>query len=139
IESGYTCPPEGGECSKLDPCKTLSPPASCFPTPGSSPYCGDGLKNNSWEACDDGNAVPGDGCNGACAVEPNWDCSTGTCVFTIVCGDNKVGAGEVCDDGDTLDGNGCQSDCLSLTPGYSCPPTGGPCSVVDPCDSPAPP
>src|ERR1700690_1923919 len=37
--------------------------------------CGDGINNQGGiEQCDDGNTVPGDGCNGACKVEPNWDC-----------------------------------------------------------------
>jgi len=37
--------------------------------------CGDGINNqNGIEECDDGNVLPGDGCNGACRVEKNWTC-----------------------------------------------------------------
>ncbi len=37
--------------------------------------CGDGINNqNGIEQCDDGNVLPGDGCNGVCQVEPNWNC-----------------------------------------------------------------
>ena len=41
------------------------------PDYGSRPRCGDGLVRVG-EACDDGNMVPGDGCDMACAVEPNF-------------------------------------------------------------------
>jgi cysteine-rich repeat protein len=38
------------------------------------PGCGDGINNQGGiEACDDGNTVAGDGCNGVCKVEPNWN------------------------------------------------------------------
>jgi len=81
-------------------CKAQSPPG-----------CGDGI-NQSPEECDDGNGVPGDGCNGVCKVEPNWNCpKEGPCVKKIVCGDGLIGAGEVCDDGNTTDGDGCDSTC----------------------------
>lgn len=139
IEPDYVCPPEGGACSKRDPCRSKNPPASCFPPPGSHPYCGDGLLNLSWEQCDDGNTLPGDGCSGGCQVEQNWDCSSGTCVSTIVCGDGVVSGGEVCDDGNQVGGDGCESDCLSMTAGYACPAGGGSCVVVDPCTLPRPP
>src|SRR5262245_52260514 len=37
------------------------------------PGCGDGINNQGGiEQCDDGNTVAGDGCNGACHIEPNW-------------------------------------------------------------------
>ena len=139
IEPGYDCPFSGGECEVHDPCTDPNPPLSCQPPPGSNPYCGDGVVNNVWEACDDGNTRPGDGCSGTCKVEPNWSCSSGTCVPTIVCGDGEVEGGEVCDDGNTGDGDGCSSDCFSITPGYECPSTGGACAEIDPCTRPNPP
>ena len=45
------------------------------------PGCGDGINNQGGiEDCDDGNTVAGDGCNGICHVEPNWNCpSAGAC------------------------------------------------------------
>src|SRR6266540_2380497 len=37
--------------------------------------CGDGVNNqNGIEECDDGNVLPGDGCNGICRIEKNWSC-----------------------------------------------------------------
>jgi uncharacterized protein (TIGR03382 family) len=35
--------------------------------------CGDGVVDID-EACDDANTTPGDGCDGACQVEPGWEC-----------------------------------------------------------------
>jgi fibro-slime domain-containing protein len=140
IDSGYDCPPLGGPCSERDPCLVFDPPPECFPDPGDEPpFCGDGSKNNSWEECDDGDTLPGDGCNGACKVEPSWDCTSGTCVSTIVCGDGVVSGGEVCDDGDTSSTNGCSADCFSVIGDFVCPPEGGDCVAVDPCTRPNPP
>ena len=70
--------------------------------------CGDGINNQGGiEECDDGNVLPGDGCNGNCKVEPNWTCpKAGPCTRKIICGDSVIGAGEVCDDGNTKDGDG---------------------------------
>jgi fibro-slime domain-containing protein len=86
--------------------------------------CGDGMNNQGGiEECDDGNVLPGDGCNGACKVEKNWKCpSAGPCTRLIVCGDKQVGAGEVCDDGNTLDGDGCNSTCTVQDPAFTCIP-----------------
>jgi cysteine-rich repeat protein len=84
--------------------------------------CGDGKNNqNGIEQCDDGNVLPGDGCNGLCRVEPYWTCpSAGPCLRTVVCGDGAIGAGEVCDDGNTLDTDGCNSTCTIQDPAYLC-------------------
>jgi cysteine-rich repeat protein/predicted outer membrane repeat protein len=35
--------------------------------------CGDRTRQ-SFEGCDDGGTVPGDGCDASCQVEPGWDC-----------------------------------------------------------------
>ena len=44
--------------------------------------------------CDDGNIVPGDGCDASCAVETNWDWTLGDLstksVWSDLCGDGKV-------------------------------------------------
>jgi fibro-slime domain-containing protein len=84
--------------------------------------CGDGINNQGGiEECDDGNVLPGDGCNGNCKVEPNWTCpKAGPCTRKIVCGDSVIGAGEVCDDGNTKDGDGCNSTCTVQDPAFSC-------------------
>ena len=96
--------------------------------------CGDGINNqNGIEQCDDGNVLPGDGCNGACKVEPNWNCPpAGACTRKVICGDGTVGAGEVCDDGNTLDNDGCNSTCTVQDPRYKCIPS-QPCTLVSQC------
>ncbi len=84
--------------------------------------CGDGINNQGGiEECDDGNVLPGDGCNGNCKIEPNWDCpQQGPCTRKIICGDGTIGAGEVCDDGNTKDNDGCSADCTVQDPAYKC-------------------
>ena len=59
--------------------------------------CGNGVLEFA-ESCDDGNTVPGDGC------EPD-------CTSTPVCPNGVVEAGEDCDDGNTVPGDGCEPDC----------------------------
>jgi fibro-slime domain-containing protein len=49
---------------------------TCNPDCTSAPRCGDGQISNG-EACDDANALYGDGCDGTCAVETGYIC-TGT-------------------------------------------------------------
>jgi fibro-slime domain-containing protein len=90
--------------------------------------CGDGINNQGGiEACDDGNTLPGDGCNGICKVERNWDCPpAGKCTPQVICGDSKIGAGEVCDDANQTDGDGCNANCTVQDPAYTCTP-GQPC------------
>ena len=45
-----------------------------YVNPRGGALCGDAILNTG-EACDDGNAVGGDGCSAACTVEPGlWDC-----------------------------------------------------------------
>ena len=58
--------------------------------------CGDGIMG-AGEACDDGNATDGDGCDHDCSVS--------------ACGNGIVGGNEACDDGNTQDGDGCSSTC----------------------------
>jgi fibro-slime domain-containing protein len=102
VEPGYACEPP--------PAATTEPsPASCHPT-----TCGDDTVEGI-EACDDGNTVDGDGCSGACTLEP--ECGTGTC--TSSCGDGIVLAPEACDDGNVVAGDGCAPDC-AVELGFSC-------------------
>ena len=49
------------------------------------PGCGDGIVNQASEACDDGNALAGDGCNGICQVEPNHTCPSRFASAAITC------------------------------------------------------
>jgi fibro-slime domain-containing protein len=113
-------------CDPDDPdCGVLYEPAG--------PGCGDGEVNADGEECDDGNGLPGDGCNGACEVEPNWDCGSGTCVVSIECGDGVVEGVEVCDDGTSASGDGCSDDCSTIDPFFNCPPGGGACVSTVEC------
>jgi len=96
--------------------------------------CGDNINNQGGiEACDDGNALPGDGCNGACKVELNWECPpAGACARKIICGDGVIGAGEVCDDKNTVENDGCNSTCTVQDAAYKCV-AGQPCERVSVC------
>ncbi len=87
--------------------------------------CGDGINNQGGiEVCDDGNTVPGDGCNGACKVERNWECppdkARGECKRLVICGDGIIGPGEVCDDKNTIESDGCNSTCTVQDGAYTC-------------------
>ncbi len=117
-----------------NPCEQQGAPAQCIVV--APPACGDGEINlEPPEACDDGNSLPGDGCSGACIVEPYFECPTpgAPCVSTIVCGDGVVGPGEACDDGNQADGDGCRADCHGIELGYSCRIAGRPCVRVYTC------
>lgn len=118
----------------VNPCEQPDAPENCVLE--APPACGDGEINlDPPEECDDGNSIPGDGCSGACRVEPYSECPTPgqPCVSTIICGDAAVGPGEACDDGNTVDGDGCASDCKAVEPGYSCRLEGQPCIRVYVC------
>jgi len=96
--------------------------------------CGDGINNQAGtEDCDDGNTVPGDGCNGICKVEINWDCPpAGPCKRKIICGDGVIGPGEVCDDGNATDNDGCNATCTVQDPAFHCV-AGQPCTRISQC------
>lgn len=55
---------------------TFNPADPSNPDAPLSAVCGDGLRARA-EACDDGNARPGDGCSETCTVEVGWRCDTG--------------------------------------------------------------
>ena len=65
--------------------------------------CGDGVKQEGREACDDGNTLSGDGCRADCTSE--------------VCGDGVVDAGEDCDDQNLLDADACLNGCQAAACG----------------------
>ena len=68
------------------------------------PVCGNGVPE-SGEACDDGNLVPGDGCDEKCELEEGF------------CGDGHVALSlEECDDGNNVPGDGCDANCLLERP-----------------------
>jgi cysteine-rich repeat protein len=88
--------------------------------------CGDSLPN-AGEQCDDGNTVPGDGCDATCQVEAGSDCTAATpgipptpsMCYVGVCGDSIASDGEACDDGNTTGGDGCSAVC-SIEDGWEC-------------------
>jgi TolB protein len=94
IEAGETCDPPGVPGpNPLQPgiCRAAPAPACT--------YCGDGIPNNG-EQCDDGNGIPGDGCENNCTNTP-------------VCGNGILEPPvEECDDGNTNNGDGCSAACL---------------------------
>ena len=67
--------------------------------------CDDGPGGTPCEGCDDGNTVPGDGCNAICQTEGR--------PRPLGCGDGilQAGFGEQCDDGNQTSGDGCEADC----------------------------
>ncbi len=66
--------------------------------------CGNG-QTEQGEECDDGNNDNGDGCDEACALEPE----------PPECGNGDVEEGEQCDDGNLENGDGCEDDCTWTT------------------------
>ncbi len=108
VEDGWTCPNEGGKCSKnAEPVEEK---------------CGDGVVSGR-EVCDDGNTNSTDGCSADClSVEDGWTCpkTGGQCSENAICGDKKLSGLEVCDDGNAEDGDGCSADCMTVENGYRC-------------------
>ena len=112
-ESANDCASESG--SQFEVCHFSDPaPGTWYATArswtGSGEYqvtataftqaaCGDGAIG-AGESCDDGNTVPGDGCDASCQTEP-------------VCGDGVIEGGETCDDGNTVPGDGCDASCTA--------------------------
>jgi cysteine-rich repeat protein len=80
-------------------------PGACYPTTDGHAClpsgCGNAI-NDPGEACDDGNAIAGDGCSDSCM-------STEICGNSIVDGTKN----ERCDDGNVYSHDGCSFDCLN--------------------------
>jgi fibro-slime domain-containing protein len=107
VEPYYSCPANGGDCSKTT-------------------KCGDGIFTGD-EQCDDGGNDANDGCSPTCTIEDGYACpSGGSCA--PICGDGKVRGLETCDDSNGAQ-PGCSASC-QLEPGYKCGLTGGACSVA---------
>ena len=121
---------EGG----ANPCLGPNPPDNCHMEP-TGPACGDGEINQDTEECDDGNALPGDGCTGICKVEPNWKCTEPNtpCTPTFACGNGKIEPGEVCDDGNDVGDDGCSADCTEQSRNFVCAEAGQPCTRIVSC------
>ncbi len=138
---GEACAPGGGcadvgdlaACAGLesrDPCESTVGPGTCRSGVCVLDRCGNGLIDLG-EACDDGNAIDGDGCARDCASDetcgngvrdPGEACDDGNpdagdacqpgCVLPA-CGDASLDALEACDDGNRVSGDGCAADCGS--------------------------
>lgn len=104
---GPMCPPcgDGFGCAAATDCTSGVCAGTC-----QSPKCGDGVVNGL-EACDDHDALSGDGCSAACAVEVGWTCSGEPSVCTATCGDGLMVGAEQCDDGNPVGGDGCSPSC----------------------------
>jgi fibro-slime domain-containing protein len=111
-------------------CEQPNPPPECNP-----PACGDGEINQASEECDDGNGLPGDGCNGVCKLNAGWVCPTPgqPCVSLYACGNGVLEPGEICDDGNTASGDGCAADCAVQEAGWICQQPGQPCIDLNVC------
>ena len=89
--------------------------------------CGDWI-TSAGEACDDGNLVDGDGCDGTCmptgcgngALTGDEVCDDGNAVngdgcddncTVSACGNGAVAVSEGCDDGNVVNGDGCDANC----------------------------
>ena len=66
-------PGTGGAATVVSSTATATD-AATVGTGGAAPTCGNGSLEGT-EACDDGNAMAGDGCDAGCAIEKGWDCS----------------------------------------------------------------
>jgi len=83
-----------------------------------SATCGDGALTSA-EACDDGNAIAGDGCDPSCGVESGFACTGAPSRCSKTCGDGRVEASEACDDGNLAPDDGCSPVCV-LETGFAC-------------------
>ena len=90
--------------------------------------CGNGVKNEATELCDDGNTKSGDGCTDNYRVEPGYTCPTpGRPCVALECGDGLLAGDEFCDDGNKADGDGCSAAC-KIEDGFKCTTPGQPCT-----------
>lgn len=88
-------------------------PPNCEGVSGEEVY-GDG-KILGCEECDDGNTIPGDGCDENGFIEDGWRCEGEPSVCTPeLCGNGVIDDGEVCDGAD-LGG----ADCASINQGFN--------------------
>lgn len=80
---------------RTDACDYTNVPYGTSPL---CPRCGDAITQTAeGEACDDGNTIPGDGCNRLCQIES--------------CGNGRLDFGEECDDNNNTAGDGCSPTC----------------------------
>jgi len=73
--------------------------------------CGNGVIEIG-EACDGGNATPGDGCSAVCRFEGQSACSLTAVATGGCCGNGAIESLEECDDGAAISGDGCSNRCI---------------------------
>ena len=59
VQKGEACDQGAANADESDACRTYC----------ALPICGDGIIDPPFEFCDDGNTLPGDGCDADCAIE----------------------------------------------------------------------
>jgi len=108
--TGTVC--AGGACAtqeQVDVCANLAEHDACSAEGAQNGHCLDGACREAQcgnrvieygEACDDGNAVPGDGCSARCDSDEH--CGNGIVDYV---------ADEQCDDANTNDADTCHTDC----------------------------
>jgi cysteine-rich repeat protein len=164
-ENNCTVTPVCGDGLINAPGETCDPPGLPGPNPlqpgncrQGCTYCGDGIIDPG-ETCDDGNGVPGDGCENNCTATPSCgdglinvpgetcdppglpgpnplqpgNCSQ-TCTY---CGDGIVNNAEACDDGNGVNGDGCENNC-TFTPSCGDGLINAPGETCDPPGLPGP-
>ncbi len=123
---------DGDTDTGVNACLLEVRPPECDVAP---PACGDKLVNVAGEECDDGNNVPGDGCNGICKIEDGFECPDEgqPCVSVWACGNSVVEPNEICDDGNDDAGDGCNEDCTVQEAGFICEEAGVACIDLNVC------
>jgi cysteine-rich repeat protein len=151
---GTTCTADDSDGDGTDDVVECTTPGNCEDTDGDGvpdylDVCGDGIASvPANEACDDGNAVNGDGCSDTCMIEPGFTCpaagpcsdidecamgtdncdANATCTntvgsFTCACDFGYTGDGVTCSLADT-DGDGID-DLTECTDPSNCEDTDG--------------
>jgi cysteine-rich repeat protein len=95
----WCSPPLPAAAREALPPRTKGSPRRCRRSAQLQSHCLRQRGADGCPACDDGNAVSGDGCDPNCTV-------TG-------CGDGVLTSGEACDDGNLANGDGCSATCQS--------------------------
>ncbi|HZO14107.1 MAG TPA: proprotein convertase P-domain-containing protein, partial [Polyangiaceae bacterium] len=73
-DGSFEAPPGTGGAATAASSTASATNVATVGTGGAAPTCGNGSLEGD-EACDDGDAMAGDGCDAACAIEAGWDCS----------------------------------------------------------------
>jgi MYXO-CTERM domain-containing protein len=93
---------QDADCSMPSLCNLLATPNACV-----APGCGNGVIEIN-EGCDDGNTLPGDGCNTFCYIEILQECTDSNSCASGLC-DPQLGQCTCDDDEDCPGGQQCNS------------------------------